>query len=591
MDDLQILLLLTPSLIPAHRYRSGSPSASGSNDEPFLPIYPVYPYSPKLIKRGTERDLIAPLTAELYAPKLDARDSYTANFGGSYPRDPYYPSYNPYPKTSGSSSYPISNPVSSAGFTPTGSYSSSSTSFASPSVFTTPNAAGYSSQNAAGFSGTSYSPYSAGYSNPYPYSPAPYGIYNSYSAPYSQPPTPYTPTSYPNYNYQAPYFYPNYYNQPYPALPPPPPPHPGHEYPESSSSDDADEAESSGKSNAGTKKSESKKNRSKDNDSENNKEPRDEQFVDGGNFLSSSAKDLDGQSTSYKPPSPYNQLTQLSDVHLRSVPIAGLPRTTYRVISVGGQPVGPDYPLPQTYAKVQQLEQIMSQTLAKLLAQNNANQAGQYQTHEQSDNSGLISNGNLVNQSPQSVIAKTGLAYVVNPANLAKSPNGQGQFVSNYNRQNPVVIKVQDSNHGLQPSSTILSKAAAKYADGHFPQKSITTVSLQQAPGIYIPPEAKDIKDDNSQSTEYNDYDSTSGQNYDNSNSGYKKNEQNYSIDQAGQGAPYHNSNLVTVQTPQPQNYQYSSFLSTQSSQQQQPRDYKTSLDDVNFSTKRNTKV
>ncbi|XP_043288655.1 DNA-directed RNA polymerase II subunit RPB1-like [Venturia canescens] len=588
--ELLILLLLTPSLIPAHRYRSNSQGVSSTNDEPFLPIYPVYPYSPKLIKRGTERDLVAPLTAELYAPKLDARDSYTASFSGNYQRDPYYPSYNPYPKASGSSNYPVSSSLASAGFTPTSTYPAS-TSFASPGVFTAPNA-GYASPNAAAYSGSSYTPYTAGYSSPYPYSPGPYGMYSSYSPAYSSPPSPYTTGpygagSYPNYNYQGPYFYPNYYNQPYPALPPPPPPHPGHEYSESGGSEDSGEVESTGKSNAGSKKSEGKKSRSKE-DSESS-DPREGQFVDGANFLSSGSKDLDGQPTTYKSPSPYNQLAQLSDVHLRSVPI---PRTTYRVISVGGQPVGPDYPLPQSYAKVQQLEQIMSQTLAKLLAQNNGNQPGQsqfqYQTHEQSDNSGSITGQNLANKSPQSVIAKTGLAYVIDPTSLQKN-NGQGQFVSNYDARNPVIIKVQDPN--IQPSSTVLSKAAAKYADGRFPQKSIATVSLQQTPGVYIPPEAKDIKDENPQATEYNDYDSNAGQTYDASNSPYKKTEQNYSVDQPGQPAPYHNSNLVTVQTPQPQNYQYSSYLSTQSSQQQQPRDYKTSLDDVNFSTKRNTKV
>ena len=583
--NFQILLVLAPSLILAQRYHGGSSTSSSPNDEPFLPIYPVYPYSPKLIKRGTERDLLTQLRPELYAPKLDARDSYTASFTGNYQRDPYYPTYNPYPKTAVSANFATSTSLPNTAYTSPSTYPST-TSYATPNAYTP----AYSTSNAA------YSPYGASYSNPYPsYSPSPYGIYNSYSTPYAGAPNPYAGTpypagSYPNYNYQAPYYYPNYYNQPYPALPPPPPPHSGQDYPGSQSEDTSSENEESGKSN-GSKKSEGRKNRYKDNDNDNSSEAKDEQFVDGANYLSSGTKDLDGQSSTYKTPSPYNQLEQLSDVHLRSLPISGMPRTTYRVISVGGQPVGPDYPIPTTYAKVQQLEQIMSQTLAKLLAQNAANQAGQF--HYQ-NNQGQTDSTSGINKGPQAVIAKTGLAYVMNPTNLGKVGNNHGQFLRSFgNRQNLGIIKVPETEVHQQ-SSTILAKAAGKYTDGQYGQKPVTTVSLQQAPGIYIPPEAKSEEEEKPQSAEYSDYDSqSSGQNFDGSmtgNGGYKKNEQNYSLDQGQGPVGYHNSNLVTVQTPQAQNFQYSSYLPTQSSQQQN-RDYKTNLEDVNFSTKRNSKV
>lgn len=589
---MQIVLLLAPSFILAQRYQASSHvSSSNPNDEPFLPIYPLYPYNPKLIKRGTDRDVSGHLTPELYAPKLDARDSYTASFAGNYQRDPYYPSYNPYPKSSTTSNFATSSSVPRAAYTP-GSYQSGA-SFAAPNTYANVNSA-YNTPSAGYTTPNTYSPYgAASYSNPYPYSPAPYGIYNAYSTPYTGGPNPYpagqySSGSYPNYNYQAPYYYPNYYNQPYPAPPPPPPSHHASQDESSSEEDSSSENETTVKTT--TKKTESRRNKYKE-DSDNSAEAKDEQFVDGGNFLSSGSKDLDGQPSTYKTPSPYNQLDQLSDVRLRSLPAPGMPRTTYRVISVGGQPVGPDYPLPATYAKVQQLEQLMTQALAKLLAQNTANPAGQFQYQNAQQVDSFQGQGN---KQPQQVIAKTGLAYVMNPSNLGKITNNPGQYFNGFgNRQNPLLINVQEPSN---QESTILTKAGAKYADGQYGQKSVTTVSLQQAPGIYIPPEAKTEKDDDHvQPSEYNDYDAQPGQpGYDGAlppNSGYKKNEQNYSIDQGQGNLPYHSSNLVTVQTPQAQSYQYSSYLPTQSTQQQQqPRDYKTSLDDVNFSTKRNSK-
>lgn len=80
---LQVLFLLSSSLLVEGYGKTNDP-----NEEPFLPIYPVYPYSPKLIKRGADRDTaVTQLTPELYAPKVDAKDSYSASYSTNYPRD------------------------------------------------------------------------------------------------------------------------------------------------------------------------------------------------------------------------------------------------------------------------------------------------------------------------------------------------------------------------------------------------------------------------------------------------------------------------------------------------------------------------
>lgn len=480
---LQVLFLLSSSLLVEGYGKTNDP-----NEEPFLPIYPVYPYSPKLIKRGADRDTaVTQLTPELYAPKVDAKDSYSASYSTNYPRDPYYSSYSPYTKASTPSSYSYYNSL------------------------------------------------------PYTYPTAAYSGYGSYSTPYPMPSSSYSPvpysTAYPNYYYQPPYYYPNYYSQP--LFPPPPLPPPGADYPSDSYSDVG------GEKSKDRKPSDEKRYRDEGNDSSGN------QFVDGGNYISGNSRDLDGQSSTYKASSPQNQLQQVND--LKNVPIP-LPKTTYRVISVAGQPVGPDYPLPAPYVKAQQLEELMSQTWAKMLAQN-LQQATQYPTQETNKNAG-VSDSQYVSQtdnrdtqryvSVPNVIAKAGLAYIVNPSILNKLNVGQttGQ-----------VTQV------TQLPTTQL--------------KSIRYPSL--TPGVYAAVE-KPAKSQ-PEPSEYENFESSSpdSQDYD---GGQNEKAQNYEND----GQSYQNGNFVTVQTPRSYNYQYSGYSPSQSNQQAQQ--YKTNLDDVNFGSK-----
>ncbi|XP_076237886.1 uncharacterized protein LOC143181390 [Calliopsis andreniformis] len=483
--ELLVIFLLSPLILVQGYGKTNDP-----NDEPFLPIYPVYPYSPKLIKRGTDRDtVVTQLTPELYAPKADAKDSYSASFSSNYPRDPYYPNYNPYTKASSSPSY---------------SY--------------------YGSL-------------------PQSYSSIPYSSYGSYSTPYTIPSPSYSAipysSSYPNYYYQPPYYYPGYYSQP--LFPPPPLPPPSGEYPSDSYSDSE-----AGDKSRDRKPSEDKRYRDNDNqDSSGN------QFMDGGNYISGSSRDLDSQPSTYKASSPQNQLEQMSDLHVKSISLP-LPKTTYRVISVAGQPVGPDYPLPPTYAKAQQLEELMSQTWAKVLAQN-LQQAAQYQVQEgtgKSTGAGHVSQtDNRDTQryvSVPNVIAKTGLAYIVNPSILTKLNVGQA-------------------------TGQISQVPTTQLKNVRYPQVT---------PGIYAAVEkpAKnqaELNDyqnyENSSSQDSQDYDSSPGD----------KSQQKYENDDQS----YQNQNFVTVQTPRGYNYQYNGYNPSQSNEQQ-PQQYKTNLDDVNFGTK-----
>nr|XP_031843519.1 ras-associated and pleckstrin homology domains-containing protein 1-like [Nomia melanderi] len=478
-----LVLFLLSSTILVHGYsKSNDP-----NDEPFLPIYPVYPYNPKLIKRGADREVITQLSPELYAPKLDAKDSYSASYSTNYPRDPYYPNYNPYPKTSSSPS-------------------------------------GYSYYG----------------SLPYTYPTSAYNGYNSYSTPYSVAPPSYSPmpysTSYPNYYYQPPYYYPNYYAQPMYAPPAPPPP--GADY----SSDLYSESENE----KSKEKKPSSEKKYKNNDGE--QEPANNQYIDGGNYISSNSKDLDSQPSTYKASSPQNQLEQMTDLHLKNIPIP-IPKTTYRVVSVAGQPVGPDYPLPAPYVKAQQIEELMSQTWAKMLAQN-LQQAPQYPTNDGGKNNGGQYNQNKDSQryvSVPNVIAKAGLAYVVNPSILGKLNIGNiaGQVA--------------------QAPTTHLKNI--KYPP--------------PIPGVYTAVE-KPVKDQ-VDLNEYENYENSSpqgSQDYDSSLSQNEKQTQNYENDQS-----YQNQNYVTVQTPRGYSYQYSSYNPSQTTGQQQQQ-YKTNLDDVNFGSK-----
>ncbi|XP_078035358.1 uncharacterized protein LOC144469216 [Augochlora pura] len=485
MAMLALILLLCTSLV------QGDGKSNDPNDEPFLPIFPVYPYNPKLIKRGADRDAITQLTPELYAPKLDAKDSYSSSYSTNYPRDPYYPSYNPYPKASTSSSY----------------------SYYGSLPYSYPSSASYPTYNA----------------------------YNTYSTPYPMPPSysgmPYS-TPYPNYYYHPPYYYPNYYSQP--MYGPPPLPPPGTDYSGDSYSDQ--ESEKS------TKKKPSSDKRYKNNDEQ---ESTSSQYIDGGNYISGNSKDLDSQPSTYKSSSPQNQLEQVTDIHIKNIPLPA-PKTTYRVVSVAGQPVGPDYPLPAPYVKAQQLEELMSQTWAKVLAQN-LQSAAQYSANDGSKNNDRGQNANKDQArdlqryvSVPNVIAKTGLAYVVNPG--------------------------------------IVGKLNLANAAGQIAQAPTTHLkSINYPPpiaGVYTAVE-KPAKDQ-SDSGEYDNYESSpshGSQDYDSSASQNEK-QQSYEGEQS-----YQNQNFVTVQTPQGYGYQYTGSYPSQTSQQQSQQ-YKNNLDDVNFGSK-----
>lgn len=393
---------------------------------------------------------MAQLSAELYAPKVDAKDSYSASYSA---RDSYYPNYNSYSKL------PSSPPYAFYGSLPY------------------PN-----------------DPYTTPY-NPYSY-PVPSPSYS--------PPIPYS-SSYPNYYYQSPYYYPNYYNQP--LFPPPPLPPPVADYA------DGGYPESDAKE---RKHGEDKSYRGKDH----------HQFVDGANYISGGSKDLDGQpTTAYKASGvQQNQLEQTSNVQHLPIP---LPKTTYRVISVGGQPVGPDYPLPASYAKAQQLEELATtrghHDWVKVLAKNLRTDYGGVLDSKNDDNQN--DEGKETRYVPVSnAIANTGLAYVVNPSVLRKVNVGQ----------------------------RIVGKTR--------------------------------LKKDQGESNEYDNYESSASQDnqdYDTASSQTSDTkQQNYDEDQ-----PYRNQNYVT-QTPSYSGYQYTSYGQPQTITQRQTQQYKSNLDNVSFGAK-----
>lgn len=485
----QILFLLLPAVICAQHYRK----STNPNDEPFLPIHPEYPYNPKLMKRGLEQQQVqqsqalAQLSPELYAPKVDARDTYSASFSQA----PLYPSYDPYSKAS-----------------------------------TTPNALANSP-----YYQSSYSTYGAN----------PYNLLNSYGTPFGTPANSYTPgtpsgpsaaapgygaspygasSAYPFYYYpsQSPYYYPNYYGQP-PYPPPPPPGYPGGPSKHQSEEDDEEEDDRRREKN---KKSNNNKNKLRNSD----RDTADNQYVDGANYIISSAKDLDTESSSHRTPSHYNQIEQDSDVQSRAVSIP----KTYRLVSVSGQQ-GADYNSGSSgYIKIQQLEQLMRQALARLLAQNAAQQANLAQIQQEVSQHQSTKDNQQYLTVPNT-IAKTGLSYVVNPTILNRVTPGQ---------YNPSQLLSTLSNN-KQPYS----------------QKPATSITLQHSPGIYIPPGKG--SNDQSSPPEYGDYDS--------SETATTRNQQNP-------------GNYPATAEPTRNNYSYSTYRPTQ----------QTNLDDVNFGSKQKTK-
>lgn len=533
--SLQILLLLSPAIF-AELLRINDP-----NDEPFLPIYPTYPYNPKLIKRGAERELVPQLTPnESYeAPKEDARDSYSTSYSSNYQRDSYYPNYNPYPKN------------------------------ISPSP--------------------TYNPYYN--QNPYAYTNSPYATYNPYPTSYavSMSPATYPASSYPDYYYQPPYYYPHYFNH---ALFPPPPPPPTSPPPQPSESVDYHETSQDSTEAEDDKQDKDKKSKNPKED-ETNQDVSASQYVDGGNYISGNSKDLDGQSSSYKIANPYNQLEQ--DVPTKN-PLIPLPKTTYRVISVAGQPVGPDYPLPAQYLKAQQIEQLMSQTLATLLAQNTQQQTNQPESNK--DTVSAVNDGSYVNQdtynpSVQSYVVvpavpnvrtKTGVTYVINTGDIAK-------------------VNEEQVNTQVVPSHTASSKTA-KYSGNLYVRKPATQAILEQpqttldlSQVTYVPRQGNHnrgrVTADNrpaDQVSKYESYDAMQTYTVTPSPSDNKREQQTQGNYQR-QAGTYRSKDFVAApQTPQTYTYQFSAYESDQATTAQQPLQDNVNPDDGDFGAKQFSK-
>lgn len=532
---MQILLLLSPAIF-AERLKINDP-----NNEPFLPIHPTYPYNPKLIKRGAEQELVSQLTPESYeAPKEDTTDSYSTSYSNDYQRDSYYPNYNPYPKN------------------------------ISPSP--------------------AYNPYYN--EDPYAYTSSPYATaYNPYPMSYAMSPTAYPAPSYPDYYYQPPYYYSHYFNHALfpPPLPPPPPQSPPPLSPPLPPSESVDYRETSQDSiETEDDKQDKDKKSKKPKEDETNQDALASQFVDGGNYISGNSRDLDGQSSTYKVASPYNQVEQ--DVQAKN-PSIPLPKTTYRVISVAGQPVGPDYPLPAHYVKAQQIEQLMSQTLAKLLAQNTQQQVGQsYESNK--DTLSAVNDESDVNQDTYnpsiqpyvpSARTKTDVAYVINSDGIAEV---NGEQVS------PQVASSQtiSSRNAKYPSNLYLRKPATQ-AILDQPQ---TTLDLSQV--TYVPQQGNRNKHRErvvnnrpaDQADEYDSYDSS--QSYAATSSPFGKREQNYGNYQR-QADTYRSKDFVAMpQTPRTYSYQYSAYESDQATTAEQPQQDKVNSGDGDFGTKQYNK-
>lgn len=482
------------------------PKTKDLNDEPFLPIHPIYPYSPKLIKRGTEREVNSQLTSELYAPKVDAKDTYSSSYSSNYQKDSYYPDYNPY-STNSTSSYVY------------------------PSYYNGGEA--------------------------YVYTNSPYPGYNSYPTPYAVNPASYPVPSYPNYYYQPSYYYPHYFSHALFPLPPPPPPQSGVDYQETSQASTAEDD-----------KQDANKKGERPKEDETSQDPA-SQFVDGGNYIIGNSRDLDVQSSMYKVASPYNQLAQ--DVQVKNLPIP-LPKT-YRVISVAGQAVGPDYSLPTAYVKAQQIEQMTSQALANLLTQNPPQQTGRSYENSRdtlnSANDGSYEKDAYNPNAPSYVSlpgarSKTGVTYVIDSAGIAKVNREQGKQSSSSQRA-PSKNTKHSNVHVRKPASR--NHPQVSYISSESRNNHRTRVTNSRP--------ADQIE-------KYGSYDASQSYGGTYSQSGNKQ-EQNYGIYQ-NQPVSYQSESLtVASQTPRSHTYQYSAYESDQVQQTQQDE---INTSDGNFGTK-----
>ncbi|KAK0079758.1 hypothetical protein PV325_000859 [Microctonus aethiopoides] len=473
-----IIIFLLPLAIFAHRYRV----PTDPNDAPFLPIFPVYPYNPKLMKRGVEKDhSYGHINSELYAPKPDAKDSYTTKYNGNYHRDSH-----------------SSTPPTQSVYQPS-----------------------YISSNQPYAQSTAYTPGSSIPSQYYNTNPYLYTIYNGYPVALVTQSHSVNPRLPNNYYYQQQY-HPNYHQAYSSGV-------------ESSQIGHEHDGKLFGKF-QDTLKNEL-----------NTKDAT--QFIDGTNYLTNS-KELETSTSTYRLPSNVNQENDISNVHLRS---AQLPRTMFQIVPYDGQQFKvANYAVASGYKYPQLSQQLINQAVENGFGQPAIANVAQGQYDISQVNSNLSGKNNLQLQSP--VIAKTGLAYVMNSGSFNISPRH--------------IPKAMDSYQNLDSSMISIRN-----------QKPMTTVTVEGSHGLYIPPTK--LYKHQSQLPEYNSYTTQNGQVYNGLTSSmlvdYKKNEQNYSTE-----------DIQQTQPDQSYSYQYSGYLPT-SSNQQQLDNYKITLDDVNYASKRNS--
>ncbi|XP_011694496.1 PREDICTED: adhesive plaque matrix protein-like [Wasmannia auropunctata] len=544
MERLILLCLLSPAIF-ARPHKTKNP-----NDEPFLPIHPVYPYSPKLIKRGAETDAVnSQLMTELYAPKVDAKDTYSTSYPSTYQRDSYYPDYDPYLTNGTASSY----------------------------VY--PAVPAY------------YGGGGGGGGEAYVYANVPaYPAYNSYPAAYAMNPASYPVPSYPNYYYQPPpYYYPHYFSHALyarPPLPPPPPPSPPQpslaiEYHEASQVPAVAEDGKQNADNVGE--------RPKEDETSLQEAPAAGQFVEGGNYIAANSRDLDVQSSTYKVASPYNQLTQ--DVQVKNAQPISLPKPTYRVVSVNGQSVSPDFPLSAAYVKSQQIEQMTSQTLADLLARQQQHDGSSYEsgkdTASGADGGASYENQNAYSSNaPASYVSvpgakgKPGVTYVIDSVGVAKVSGERAKQQSSPSQRAASSKSTRYSNARKQ---ALRNHAQASYAspEGGNTATAVTASSYRARVLTSAQPAG--------QADKYAGYDASQSYGGTYSQSGSKQ-EPNYGAYQSQPGSYQSEGFTIVPQTTRSHVYQYSAYAEADQAQQQQqpqqPQQDAANLNNGNFGSK-----
>lgn len=508
----QLLIFILPLAITATE-EINNKKLTNPNDEPFLPINPDYLYSPKLIKRGVEKDInemISQLNPEIYSRQAAAKETV----GPNYNENNYHHGIQANIALIQSSSLSSSGLPLSYDIPPV------------PMRTMMPPIYGSVTQSqrqgnplyAAGQNG--YSTY---------YNPTSYSSQQS-AVPVQQQQHQQQAQIIPQYNqYSSQNYYSSQQQQqhPYMAYSSAPPSAPQEE-PENPMMlmEMPDEKYT--------------RPRGKIQDTRIINDMRDGQFTDGINYISSNQKDLDTQSTTYKQPSTYNLLNVQSDLHLRS---AQLPKNSLRYTSNDGN----NFQLPPNYK--QQLDHIMSQALAKLLMQNGAINQGQ-NNNQYDFNQGQNPVKPLTQ--PGQIIAKTGLAYVMNPSTFHVLPRH--------------VSKNQDSSQVIQVPSSGYGRI----------RKPTTSVSVEPSQSYYIKP-VKSVKNHPATLTtmDFMNYDYPGEHVYDT--------EPIPSFDSNRTMSHYSPSDEVYSSYPGPPMYEYSNY------HHPMLRNFKTMLDD-DYESKRSSK-